>query len=217
LKLEMSQQKLACDEEVEAANKIFLEIQASRDAGITVKRREIVTLETLSRDITSSMRDMVHVKRVFLREFNTTTMIGKRRSRELVCIPFYIARYEKGGMKRYAVYPPALVEDMGILTKMKGALGAAKLKSVLQCRSRAITVFLNKLLTFIERNPVLEKDIIEAGIQASILLRKRLRVGIKKGLMELEKQNLISKSELQAFSKILYIYTDAASKYSLVH
>jgi hypothetical protein len=43
-----------------------------------------------------------------------------------------------------------------------------------------------------------------------MLIKKRLRVGIKKGLLELEKQNWVSKSELQAFSKILYIYTDAA-------
>jgi hypothetical protein len=93
---------------------------------------------------------------------------------------------------------------------MKGALGAAKLKSLLQCRSRAITMFLNQLVAFIEKNPVLEKDITETGIQDSILLKKRLRVGIKKGLLELEKQDWISKSELQAFSKILYIYTDAA-------
>jgi hypothetical protein len=217
LKLEISQQKVECDEHIEAANKIFLDLQASRDAEITIKRREIITLENLTRDITNSMREMVHIKRAFLRELDTITMAGKRRSRELVCLPFYLARYEKGDMKRYAVYPPALIEDMGILTKMKGALGAAKLKSLLQCRSKAITAFLNQLLTFIEKNPVLEKDITEAGIQASILLRKRLRVGIKKGLMELEKQNLVSKSEVQAFSKILYIYTDAASKSILIH
>jgi uncharacterized protein YukE len=210
LKLEIAQQKMRCDEHVEAANSVFLDLQASRDAEITVKRREIDTLENLTREITSSMREMIHAKRGALREFNKITVAGKKRSRKLVCLPFYLARYEKGDKKRYVVYPPALVEDMGILTKMKGALGAAKLKSLLQCRSKAITVFLNQLVAFIEKNPVLEKDITEAGIQDSILLKKRLRVGIKKGLLELEKQDWISKSELQAFSKILYIYTDAA-------
>ena len=214
LKLEISKQKMECDEHIEAANKIFLDLQASRDAEITVKRREIVTLENLTRDVTNSMREIVHTKRVSLREFDTITLAGKKRSRELVCLPFYLARFEKGDKKRFVVYPPFVVEDMGILTKMKGALGAAKLKSQLQCRSRAITTFLNQLITFIEKNPVLEKNITEAGIQASILLRKRLRVGIKKGLIELEKQNWVSKSELQVFSEILYIYTNAASKSS---
>ena len=210
LKLEIAQQKVRCDEHVEAANNIFLDLQASRDAAITVKRREIDTLENLTRGITNSMREMIHAKRGSLRELDKITLAGRKRSRELVCLPFYLARYEKGDKKRYVVYPPALVEDMGFLTKMKGALGAAKLKSLLQCRSRAITMFLNQLVAFIEKNPVLEKDITETGIQDSILLKKRLRVGIKKGLLELEKQDWISKSELQAFSKILYIYTDAA-------
>jgi hypothetical protein len=210
LKLEIAQQKMRCDGHVEAANNSFLDLQASRDAEITVKRREIDTLENLTRGITSSMREMIYAKRGSLRELEKITLAGRKRSRELVCLPFYLARYEKGDKKRYVVYPPALVEDMGILTKMKGALGAAKLKSLLQCRSRAITMFLNQLVAFIEKNPVLEKDITEAGIQDSILLKKRLRVGIKKGLLELEKQDWISKSELQAFSKILYIYTDAA-------
>jgi len=211
LKLYIAQQKMRCDEHVEAANNIFLELQASRDADIAVKRREIDTLENLTREITNCMREMIHAKRGSLREFDKITVAGKKRSRELVCLPFYLARYEKGDKKRYVVYPPALVEDMGILTKMKGALGAAKLKSLLQCRSRAITTFLNQFVTLIEKNPVLEKAITEAGIQDSILLKRRLRVGIKKGLLELEKQNWVSKSELQAFSKILYIYTDAAS------
>jgi hypothetical protein len=217
LKFEISQQKVECDEHIEAAKKIFIDLQACTVAEITLKRREIATLENLAREIANSIREMVQTKRVFLKECDTIALARKKRSCELVCLPFYLARYEKADKKRYVVFPPAFVEDMGILTRMKGTLGAAKLKSLLQCRSRAITIFLNQLLTFIEKNPVLEKDITEAGIQSSILLRKRLRVGVKKGLIELEKQNWVSKSELQAFSKILYIYTDAAAKSNLTH
>jgi hypothetical protein len=64
-------------------------------------------------------------------------------------------------------------------------------------------------VALIEKNPMLEKDITEAGIQASILLKKRLRVGVKKGLIDLENESWISKKELEAFSKLLYIYTGA--------
>ena len=217
LKLNICQQKVKCDEHIEAAKKIFIDLQAATDAKIALKRREVVTLESLAREIANSIREMVQTKRVFLKEFDAIAMARKKRVRELICLPFYLARYEKSDKKRYVVYPPAFVEDMGILTRMKGALGAAKLKSLIQCRSKAITIFLDQLLMFIEKNPVLEKDVTETGIQASILLRKRLRVGIKKGLIELEKQNWISKNELQAFSKILYIYSDATSNSILMH
>ena len=214
LKLEISKLNMECDERIETANKIFLDLQASKEAEIAIKQREIATIENLTSEIANSMREMVQIKRIFLKQFKTVTLAGKKRSREMVCLPFYLARYEKGDEKRYVVYPPILLEDMGILTKMKGALGASKLKSLLQCRSRAITTFLNQLLPYIEKSPVLEKNITEAGIQASILLRNRLRRAIKKGLIELEKENLVSKSELRNISKILYIYTDASSKSS---
>jgi len=62
----------------------------------------------------------------------------------------------------------------------------------------------------IEKNPMLEKDVTEAGIQYSILTKKRLRLGVKKGLIELERQNWISRKELETFSKTLYIYTNVA-------
>ena len=57
---------------------------------------------------------------------------------------------------------------------------------------------------------MLEKDVTEAGIQYSILTKKRLRLGVKKGLIELERQNWISRKELETFSKTLYIYTNVA-------
>jgi len=209
MKLEIAQQKTECDERIEVVNKIFRDLQASKDTEITMKRREITTLEGLTSHITKLMREMVQTKRVFLKESKTIAMSGEKRARGLVYIPFYLARYEKGDEKRYILYPPALVREMGILTKMKGALGAAKLKALLQSRSKPMTTFLNQLLALIEKNPMLEKDLTEAGIQASILIKKRLRYGVKKGLTELENQNWMSKNELQTFSKILYVYTSA--------
>ncbi len=209
MKLEIAQQKTECEGHIEVANGIFLDHQAAKEAKIAMKRREIATLKDLTRHVTDLMREMVQTKRVFLREFDTITMPRENRLRELVYVPFYLARYEKGDRKRYVVYPPSSVGDMGILTKMKGALGIAKLNALLQSRSKAMAAFLNQLVALIENNPMFEKDITEAAIQASILLRKRLRVGVKEGLRELENQNWISKREFQAFCKLLYIYTSA--------
>ncbi len=212
LKLEVARQKTGSYEQVEAVNKIFLDLQASRDAEITMKRREIATLTDLTSHIMSLMQEMIQTKRVFLKEFDELIKSGGKWRRGLVYIPFYITRYEKGDKKRYVVYPPSTVGNMGILTKMKGALGAAKVKALLQSRSMVMTTFLNKLAQLIEKNPMLEKDITEAGIEASVVLKKRLRVGVKKGLKGLEKENWISKNELEAFSKLLYIYTGAAQQ-----
>jgi hypothetical protein len=210
LKFEVAQQKTECYERVETAKEIFVELQAAKEAEVAMKRREGATLIDLTSDITKLMQEIIQRKRVFLKEFDKLTMSMRRRGRRLVYIPFYIARYEKGDKKRYMVYPPSTVGDMGILTRMKGALGAAKVKALLQFRSKAMTTFLNQLAPLIEKDPMLEKDITEAGIQASMVIKKRLRVDVKKGLKELEKENWITKNELETFSKLLYVYTDAA-------
>ena len=90
---------------------------------------------------------------------------------------------------------------------MKGALGATKVKALIQSRSEALETFLNQLPTLFEKKPMIEKELTEAGIQKSILLGKNLRIGVTKGLKRLEDENWISKKELCAFTKILYTYT----------
>ena len=99
-----------------------------------------------------------------------------------------------------------MVKDVGILTKMKGALGTAKVKTLIQPRSQAIAIFLKQLLDLFDKKPILEKDVTEACIQKSILLRKNLRVSVVKGLKQLEKEKWISTKEREVFSKILYTY-----------
>ena len=212
LKVEVAKQKAECYERVETAKEIFVELQAAKEAEVAMKWREVVTLKDLTVHITKSMREMIQKKRVFLKEFDNLTISVKRRGRRLVYIPFYIARYQKGNKKRDLVYPPSTVGDMGILMRMKGALGATKVKALLQSRSKAMTEFLNKLAPLIEEDPMLEKEITEASIEASMVIKKGLRVDVKKGLRELEKENWITKNELESFSKILYVYTDAATR-----
>ncbi len=208
-KLELAKQRIACCRRIESANKIYRDLQGYRDAEIIMKRQEIATLEEVTRCITKSMQEMIQNKKLFYVNFDTITVPLRKQACRLVYMPFYLARYENVDKKRYAIYPPSVVGDIGVLTKMKGALGALKVKTLVQPRSKAITTFLNQLLVLFEKKPMLEKDVTEAGIQRSILLRKQLRADLTKGLKELENENWISKNELQAFNKILYMYASS--------
>jgi len=203
---ELAQQKTEYDTHIEAANKILRDLQASKEAEITMKQKEIATLEDMTSHITNQMNEIAKTKKGTLNEFDAITIPRRKRAYALVYMPFYLARYETENRKRYLVYPPSIVSDMGILTKMKGTLGATKMKALLQPRSKAMTTFLNQLVTLIEKNPMLEKEVTEAGIQASVLQTKQLRIGVKKGLKELENENWVSEHEFQTFNKLLYIY-----------
>ena len=211
-KLELAKQRIACCKRIESANKKFRDLQGSREAEIIMKRQEIATLEDVTRCITKSMQEMVQKRKLFNAEFDRITLPRGKRTRRLVYVPFYLVRYEKGDQKRYVVYPPLVAKDMSVLTKMKGALGATKAKALIQSRSEATATFLNQLPALFEKKPMLEKYLTEAGIQRSLLLKKQLRAGVTKGLKELENENWISKNELRAFSKILYIYASSMNK-----
>jgi hypothetical protein len=206
-KLELAHQKAECDMHIETANKPLGNLQASKKAEITMKQQEITTIEDTTAKITNQMYEMTKARKVTLEEFNALTMPRRKQAWTLVYAPFYLVRYEREDKKRYVVYPPSIVGDMGILTKMKGALGAAKMKALLQSRSKAMTTFLNQLVVLIEKNPMVEKEVTEAGIQDSVLQTKKLRISVKKGLKELEKENWISRNELQTLTKLLYIYS----------
>ena len=191
---------------IERATKNLKELKASLEAGIRMLRQEITSLEDTTSLIINQMNEMAKSKKAALNEFDRISMLKRKRAYTLVYLPFYIARYELEAKKRYILYPPSIVDDMGILTKMKGVLGAAKMKAFLQPRSKSMTDFLNQFMTLIQKSPMFEKEVTKAGIQNSVLRIKELRMDVKRGLKKLEDEKWVSKNELQTFSKLLYIY-----------
>jgi hypothetical protein len=202
-KLEISNLRSEYDATVEEAMRDLRELEASREAGIRMKQQEIASLDDTTSSIIGQMNELRRLKKATLKELDRAGAQKSQKKYALVYLPLYIACYETEQKKRYVVHPPSVVGSMGILTKLKGVLGATKMKSFLQPRSKAITTFLNQLVTLIQENPVFEKEISDAGIEASILRTKESRELIKKGLEELKEEKWISESEIQTFSKPL--------------
>ncbi len=202
-KLEIAKLRSECDINIEEAAKDLRELEASREARIGMKRQEIKSLEDVTSAIINQMNEKAGLKKKMLKELEKIGSPKNRKEYALLHLPFYLTCYETKMKKRYVVYPPSVVGSMGILTKLKGALGATKMKSFLQSRSKPVTTLINQLLPLIEENPVFEKQITDAGLQANFLKEKESRDLIKKGLEELKEERWISKSELQNFSKLL--------------
>lgn len=205
-KLQLAQMKTGYDARIEMAAKPLQDLRASKEAENTMNQQEIAALEAMTSQITSQMREMIETKKVNSAEFDKLAICRRRKTRALVYVPFYLVRYGKEDQKRYVVYPPSFAGNLGILTKVKGAFGADKMNALLQPRSEAMATFLNQLVAVIDKKPMLEKEITEAGIRDSILLSKQLRMGVKKGLKELKKENWMSEKEFQVFSRLLYVY-----------
>jgi len=203
---EISQQRLKCDARVEEATKILRELKASREADIRMKQQEIASLDTTTSMIINQMNELARSKRAALNRFDAIALTRRKKGYALVYMPFYFARYEREAEKRYVVYPPSIVSGMGILIRMKGAMGSTRMKAFLRPRSKAVSLFLNQLVTLIEKDSTFEKEITEAGIQNSVLRQKKLRIGVKRGLKQLRDENWLSKDEFQTLGKLLYVY-----------
>jgi len=203
---EISQQRLKCDARIEKTMTILKELEASREADIRMKQQEIASLSNRASLIIKQMNELVKSRRAALNGFDAIVMRRRKRNNALVYLPFYFARYEKEDKKRYVVYPPSVVSGMGILTRMKGAMGSPRMKDFLQPRSKAVSSFLDQLVTLIEKDSMLEKEVTEAGIQNSVLRKRKLRIGVRRGLKQLRDENWLSKGELRALGKVLYIY-----------
>jgi uncharacterized protein YukE len=211
-KLEIAKQRIKCCTRIASANMKFRDLQGSKQAEIIMKRQEIMTLEHVSRYITKAMQDTAQEVKLFKAQFDRITLPRRKQSGKLVYIPFYLIRYEKEERKRYDLYPPSIVRDIGLFTKMKGALVSTKVKAMLRPRSEAIEAFLDKLPTLFDEKPMLEKIVTEEGIQNSILLRKNLRTDVNKGLEELKNGKWISQNELEKISRVLYMYSSSIDR-----
>ncbi len=158
------------------------------------------------------MQDIAQKIKLCNAQFDRITLPGRKQHGKLVYIPFYLIRYENGERKRYDLYSPSIAGDIGLLTKMKGALVSAKVKALLRPRSEAIEAFLDKLPMLFEEKPMLEKTVTEEGIRNSILLRKNLRTDVNKGLKELKNGKWISQNELEKINRVMYMYSSSIDR-----
>ncbi len=202
-KIEVARARVSPEDRIEEAMKALRDIEAAKEARGRMDQQDLANLEKMTASIINQINEMVKTKEAALDAIDNMGTPGKKRKHTLVYIPFYFVSYETKSSKRYVVYPPSILGSMGIKTKLKGVFGASKMKSFLQPRSQVIADLLDQLVDLTQENPVFEKEIIEAGIEASILRTAELREAIKRGLTELMNENWIAKDEFQYLNTLL--------------
>jgi hypothetical protein len=204
-KIKVARARTKPEDRVEEAMKSLRDIEAAKEARTRLEQQQLADLEEQTSSIIKQMDAMIKAKEAALHQIDSIGAKERRRKDALVYLPVYLICYETEVGKRYVVHPPSYVGSMGIKTKLKGVLGAGKMKSFLQSRSPAIATLVDRLLDLTQENPVFEKEITEAGTKASILRTTELQIGIKKGLTELKDEGWISENELEILNKGLAI------------
>ena len=202
-RIEISKIRSESNVKAEAAMKCLRELEASRDAKIQMDRQEIKSLEEATSAILNQIDKLIATKKAALNELEGMGIVQRRINYRLAYLPVYLACYQTNSKRRYVLHSPSVACSMRIKTKFKRFFGVAKIKSLLQQRSKFISSLLNELLIVVEHNPVFEREITDAGVKANILRTKDLRKRIRIGLERLRDEGWISENEFQTFSKLL--------------
>jgi len=188
---------------IKEARKNLLELEASRDAKIQVYQDEMVKLENLTSKIVGKMNDFLKAREADLVGFANLGVPQKCKGLSLVYMPFYMVCFEAELKKRYVVFPPSAANSIGFTTKLKGALGKAKVKHIITPRFKAIGLLLEKIPALIEKDPAFAREIHEAGEKANMLKSDSALKLISEGLKKIRDEGWLSDKEFESFSQKL--------------
>jgi hypothetical protein len=187
------------------AQQPLLELESSRDAKILLYRQEIDTLEQQTKLILDQLGRTAKLREASMENF---VKLGVKQESELkdvvlFYVPFYVICYQLESKKRYSILPPSEANTIGLSTKLKSALGRAKIKQLLVPRFEVITALMDTIQVLAQQNAVFETEMRELGESTNILNTAPMRERIRKGLEYIRKEGWISEKEHQILSQKL--------------
>lgn len=185
---------------IKDARKNLVELEASRDAKVLVIRQEIEKLEERTKHVSDEIgktvklreANIVHFEKLFAKPH------AKELHRALVYVPFYVVCYSSGANKRFLILPPSVVGALGISTKLIGALGKARIKSILVPRFKKIGSLGDTIQEQNKRSSAFEAELRELGEENNILTLSSTLGETEKGLMSLKDQGWLSDADYGA-------------------
>ena len=188
---------------VKEARKSLLELEASRDAKILIHNQEIEKLEKQTKEISDQISRTAKLLEADIAQF-TKLGVKKELGLEgslLYYVPFYVICFRAELKKRYVILPPSVVNTVSVFTKLKGALGMAKIKNLLAPRFKTVTSLIDSTQGLTQQNAVIEAEINELGAKNNILTVDEVREDIKKGLERLKSESWLSDKEFDVIEQ----------------
>lgn len=197
---EASRLKLELENGIKEARKNIVDLEASRDAKILMIRQEMDGLEKQTKLVTEQIGTTVKLREASLAQLGNLHLkpFSEELNKALVYVPFYVMCYSAKTSRRYLVLPPSIVGTIDISTKLKGALGKARVKSLLLPRFKNITSLAENIQELIRENTAFELELKELGDQNNILATSATWEDIEQGLLSLKEQGWLSDKDYGA-------------------
>jgi hypothetical protein len=185
---------------IKEARKNLVDIEASRDAKILFTRQEMAKLEKQTKIVSDQIGRTTKLREANIAQFDKLCLklSSEELNKALIYVPFYVACYDSGSKKRYLVLPPSMVGNIGISTKLKGALGKARIKAFLVPRFKEISSLVDTIQLQVQQNSIFENELKEIGKEKNILVADSVHGEIEKGLLSLKDQGWLSDKDYGA-------------------
>jgi len=183
----------------------LLDLESDRDAKILLYRQEIDTLEQQTKLILDQLGRTAKIREASIDNFMKLGVKQEPQLNDVVLfyVPFYVVCYQLESKKRYLILPPSEANTIGLSTKLKSALGRAKIKQLLVPRFELITTLMDTIQVLTQQDAVFETEMRELGESTNILNTGSMRESIRKGLEYIRKEGWISEKEHQILNQII--------------
>jgi hypothetical protein len=206
---------------VDEEKKRISDLEASQDSEIAAKNKEIEKLRSETLYIINQIEQLMEQKVSHVSSLEDLAITWNSKDIGIVCIPFYLVRYETGSKFRYDVHTLAVAEDHeGIIKRIQKAILSFSLESrinlLLRPKSKAMEESLTPILTQkMRRDEALEKVMYTLGCSNNLLKTPDLREKLIRGIEELEKEGWVSSEEKNIVIKAYAPLSNGPPQWSL--
>jgi hypothetical protein len=183
--------------QIREARKNLLELEAHRDAKILIHNQETEKLETQTKmicDQLSSTAKLLETNVAQLDKLGVERELGLNGIL-LYYVPFYVACFQADSQKRFMVTPPSIVNNVGVFTKLKGALRMSKINSILTPRFKTVSALVESVHPLAQKNAAFETELTELGMRNNVLATPCMSGNIRDGLKGLRDEGWLSEKE----------------------
>jgi hypothetical protein len=197
---EVLQLKSAQESEIRDARKRIVELEASRDAKISVAKQEMEKLGNETKLISDQISRLVKLREADIDQFAKLSLdsLSNNLDKALVYMPFYVISYDKEKKNRNLIVPPSSMSNIDISTKLKAVLGRSKIKSFLAPRFKELTSMAENIQTQSRKNSIFAAELKQLGAVNNILVKGWICDEIDKGMTVLKNQGWLNDKEYGA-------------------
>ena len=178
-------------------------LEASRDSEIAAKREEMEELRLEASSIINLIGQLIGQKRLEASKLKEVTIPWGIEATTMVCVPFYLVRYETEAKSKHHVYAPMTAMGYeGIVKRIQKTIWGFSLKSRIRLLLRprkALKETLAPILTKkIREGKAFEEIVYEMGCTNNLLNIPDFRESLAKGMEELREEGWINSEERDA-------------------